>query len=132
MHLGGKQVWNLAELKNLLHACGAWKSQIKKKSKSGQLSATAVDFFSLPFLTQRGFKIWLTFSLDLKDTDGVLRRQVPELAGRQCVSPLSQGADGRLQEEGLEERRTGDLMCHDGSVLQEVLEYFSGLFLDLR
>lgn len=87
-----------------------------------------VDFFP-PFLTRRGFKIWLTFSLDLKDTDGVLWRQVPELARRQCVSPLSQGADGRLQEEGLEERRTGDLMCHDGSVLQEVLEYFSGLFL---
>ena len=46
----------------------------------------------------------LTFSLDLEHADGVLRGQVPELAGRERVSSLSQGADGRPQEEWLEER----------------------------
>lgn len=60
----------------------------------------------------------LTFSLNLKHTDGILRCEVPELTGGECVSPLSQGADGRLQKEWLEERWTTDLLCHDGSVIR--------------
>lgn len=36
------------------------------------------------------------------------------------MSPLSQGADRRLQKEWLEERRTTDLLCHDGSIIQEI------------
>ncbi|KAG7223165.1 hypothetical protein INR49_015773 [Caranx melampygus] len=35
----------------------------------------------------------LTFSFNLKHTDGVLWREVPELAGWECVSSLSQRAD---------------------------------------
>lgn len=65
---------------------------------------------------------WLTFSLNLKHTDGVLWREVPELAGGECVSSLSQGADhpdGRLQKEGLEERWATDLLCHDASIIQD-------------
>ena len=49
-----------------------------------------------------------TFTLDLEHADGVLRVQVPELAGRERVSSppqLADSPDGRLQEEGLEERR---------------------------
>lgn len=59
----------------------------------------------------------LTLPLDLEHADGVLRRQVPELAGRQRVSPLPQRADGRLQEEGLEEGRVTDLVSHDDALL---------------
>lgn len=64
----------------------------------------------------------LTFSLNLKHTDGVLRREVPELAGGECVSSLSQRADHadrRLQKEGLEEWRATDLLCHDASIIQD-------------
>ena len=49
-----------------------------------------------------------TFTLDLEHADGVLGVQVPELAGRECVSSppqLADPPDGRLQEEGLEEWR---------------------------
>lgn len=65
----------------------------------------------------------LAFSLDLKHADGVLRREVPELAGGQGVPSLSQRADGGLEEKGLEERRA-DLVRHDGSV--------TGVFLRSR
>lgn len=67
---------------------------------------------------KKGSETWLTLPLDLEHADGVLRRQVPELAGRQRVSPLSQRADRRLQEEGLEERWVTDLMSHDDVLYQ--------------
>lgn len=67
-------------------------------------------------------KTGLTFSLNLEHTDGVLWREVPELAGGERVSSLSQRADHsdrRLQEEGLEERWATDLLCHDAWISQD-------------
>lgn len=64
----------------------------------------------------------LTFSLNFKHTDGILWREVPELTGRKCVSPLPQGADHshrHLQKEGLEEGRAADLLCHVASIQQD-------------
>lgn len=60
----------------------------------------------------------LAFFLDFKHADGVLRCEVPELAGRERVASLVQRADHSdwcLQEEGLQERRAADLCCHHTS-----------------
>lgn len=64
---------------------------------------------------------WLTFSFNLKHTDGVLWREVSELASRECVSSLSQRvnhSDRCLQKEGLEDWWGTDLLCHDASIIQ--------------
>lgn len=49
-------------------------------------------------------KISLTFSLDLKHADGILRVERPHLAGGQRVSPLDARRDGRCGLHGFDER----------------------------
>lgn len=54
-------------------------------------------FLAPPFAQQNhggeDFKRSLTFSLDLKHADCVLRVERPDFAGGQCVSPLDAGRD---------------------------------------
>lgn len=46
----------------------------------------------------------LTFSLDFKDADGILRVERPDLARRERVPPLDSRRDGRWRLHQLDER----------------------------